>query len=103
LAIGRVQDQGKGLNRELSTGISQSHGLAMNKKGPIRDWPSLIVIAILKIVIPAYKSPSELAFANTVHPDVKRSVVSFINIVSGLTYAGLVEDELSTKDTYSWE
>ena len=84
MAIGRVQDQGKGLNRELSTGISQSHGLAMNKKGPIRDWPSLIVIAILKIVIPAYKSPSELAFANTVHPDVKRSVVSFINIVSGL-------------------
>ena len=102
MAIGRVQDQGKGLNMELPTGISQSHGLAMNQKGPIRDWPSLIVIAILKIVIPAYKSPSELAFANTVHPDVKRSVVSFINIVSGLTYADLVEDELSTKDTYSW-
>jgi hypothetical protein len=74
----------------------------MNQKGPIGDWPSLIVIAILKIVISAYKSPSELAFANTVHPDVKRSVVSFINIVSGLTYADLVEDELSTKDTYSW-
>jgi Reverse transcriptase (RNA-dependent DNA polymerase)/Integrase core domain len=102
LAIGRSKDQRKSLSRELSTGISQSHGLAMKEKGPIRELAIPNSYRNFEIVIPAYKSPSELASANTDHPDVERRV-SFINMVSGLTYADLAEDELSTRDTYFWE
>ena len=80
-ATGKLQDQVKGLTRELGV--------------------FLIVIATFEIVIPAYKTPSELA--NTDHLDVKRQV-SFISMVSGLIYLSLpgiyLEGLGSTSDSF---